>query len=766
MSEWFSPVTCGMLSMGGEENLLIERKRLYLLIQLPAEMKLKLICLIFFLLTFFNHFNLFAQVNWVNYTDTRSLRCMASDSSAVWMGSDGGLVKIDLATGAKTFFNKGNSGIPDDFINDIRIKNGIVWVASNSGVAKFDGATWTTYNMYNSGLPGKVVNSIAIQDNGTAWMSVPGSGLVRFDGTSWISFNTSNSSIPTNDINGTSNFTFQKFLAVDKNNCVWLGTWGYGVVKFDGSSWMIFNTSNSGLTSNFIYQVRVDTLNSIWLSVNSHGVFKFDGALWTIYNSVSDSIPDAPFYIETDAHNNIWVAFWSWWEQNAITQQYEWHEGGLYKFDGNNWTNYHRPAWPSQQDNVITCFTVPSSAEIWAYAENIVYQYDFSLWQPRDVRVSGLDNNNVSALAVDTLGNKWLACEFSSIEKFDDNVWTLIGSYDSTQHEVNSLAIAPTGNLWVSYSYSLPLYKYQYVGIPTWINQNQPSGYSINADSSNNVWVPSYQVLSKFNGTMWTTWNYTLSNTIIWGVDFDIEPSGIFWLAANNSGIEKYDGNTWTIYKYLNAPIPNTYFTRMKVDRNNNKWIGSRAGLIKYDDVTWTVYDTTNSPLPSNIITELTLDTNGLLWIGTDNGMISFDGSNWNIYNTFNSGLAHNSVKIIVVDKYNNKWIGTWGGGLCAFNENGVILNTPHIILDNSSLIVTYPNPFTEQATISIPSQLLSKYNLNFILYDLTGRQIKFMKNINSDIQISQSNLSKGLYLFKIFDTNGAFVFSGKLIAN
>jgi streptogramin lyase len=40
-----------------------------------------------------------------------------------------------------------------------------------SGVSKFDGTNWTTYNTFNSGLPGDYVFAIGIDGSGNKWFA-------------------------------------------------------------------------------------------------------------------------------------------------------------------------------------------------------------------------------------------------------------------------------------------------------------------------------------------------------------------------------------------------------------------------------------------------------------------------------------------------------------------------------------------------------------------------------------------------------------------
>ena len=64
----------------------------------------------------------FAQnPKWINYTDSRVVRALAIEGDYIWAGTDGGVVKFNKITGEKTFYNRSNSGLPDNNIYSIAI---------------------------------------------------------------------------------------------------------------------------------------------------------------------------------------------------------------------------------------------------------------------------------------------------------------------------------------------------------------------------------------------------------------------------------------------------------------------------------------------------------------------------------------------------------------------------------------------------------------------------------------------------------------------
>ncbi|MBI3037770.1 hypothetical protein HYY75_01780 [bacterium] len=117
-----------------------------------------------------------------------NITCLLVDQPGerVWVGTNEGLSSCNLdAKDWRRFSSK--DGLPNDIIRDIAIdEKGIIWVATPSGVASFDGSVWKTYSSQN-GLFEDNVQSLKTL-GGSVWIATVGGSICRFDGTSWKTF--------------------------------------------------------------------------------------------------------------------------------------------------------------------------------------------------------------------------------------------------------------------------------------------------------------------------------------------------------------------------------------------------------------------------------------------------------------------------------------------------------------------------------------------------------------------------------------------------
>jgi hypothetical protein len=144
-------------------------------------------------------------------------------------------------------------------------EHSIMWIGTNSGLASFDGGTWTIYSTSNSDLPNNTVNTVAIDGAGIKWIGTNGGGLASFDGVNWTTFNTSNSDLPHNNVN---------IIVVDGNRTKWIGTDG-GLINLDGENWTVYTPLNSSLPDNEVNSIVIEDNGNRWFGTSYGGVLAY-----------------------------------------------------------------------------------------------------------------------------------------------------------------------------------------------------------------------------------------------------------------------------------------------------------------------------------------------------------------------------------------------------------------------------------------------------------------------------------------------------------
>lgn len=241
--------------------------------------------------------NVCGDLNYIN-NDLEQVRRMAVQEDTIWIASS--------SQGLNYYLRSQNSltQVRGTGVNQMVKHRNHIWYCSESGadtnLYEYAAATETIHNSTTSNLPSSS-RIIAIESDGdTLWILYSDRILAGF----------ANNNCVTDDLStlfGVSIGTGTK-MAVDNQDNVWIVDGTNGLAKFHGSSWTVYNSGNSPLPSNKIYDVAADVNGNVWLGIRDIGLVKFDGTnAETIH--VFDSTgwtPDIPWVVEIDPRGNIW----------------------------------------------------------------------------------------------------------------------------------------------------------------------------------------------------------------------------------------------------------------------------------------------------------------------------------------------------------------------------------------------------------------------------------------------------------------------------
>jgi len=258
-------------------------KALFYLVTKQDEKKI----IIFALLAWANY--IFAQphINWVNYTSSIRATDIDIENENIWISTFGGLVKYNKKNGDKSFYNRANSNLPDNYLTGIFCtENGDVWVSSkNYGIGKFNNSNCTIYNQSNSGLPSNLFNTkVKLNNNGNIWVASL-RWIAKYDGAKWKKW------ITGSDLSA---FPIVSDFDIAKDGTVWIYSTD-GIGKIEKDEYTIVSTIGSGLIAKTGF-IKVDNEGAVWIAIEDDGIYKYDGSSFINYNTTNSCLPTNLIY--------------------------------------------------------------------------------------------------------------------------------------------------------------------------------------------------------------------------------------------------------------------------------------------------------------------------------------------------------------------------------------------------------------------------------------------------------------------------------------
>ena len=246
----------------------------------------------------------------------------SSPLGGVWMSMASGGAFYSGGNGQQLLTNA-NSGMPANSIQDMSVgADGMLAVATSSGVGRYANGTWTNYTTAGAVLPSNLAYVVEAGQNKKIYVgyaTVGGRGLVVIDSNgSSTTYKTTNSTLASNNVldihqldNGSvalltssglciynaatfANYTTPalpslsvKSVTQDTSGAIWIATQGVGLVKFDGTT---FTTVSAPSSAN-VKKVQYGDGRLAMVDANAVHSYSLTNATWTTYSTALGSAP-------------------------------------------------------------------------------------------------------------------------------------------------------------------------------------------------------------------------------------------------------------------------------------------------------------------------------------------------------------------------------------------------------------------------------------------------------------------------------------------
>jgi ligand-binding sensor domain-containing protein/class 3 adenylate cyclase len=583
-----------------------------------------------------------------------AVQCMGEDvSGGLWIGNMSGVALYD----GKTFSHyTSKSGLIDQDVTNIRMdKKDRIWFCTRrSGISIYDGERFI-YLDKKAGLLSNVINDVKIADNGDVWLATQ-MGITKYDGVNFTHYTKKQGLVHNNAL----------CITLDKKGNVWTGT-TKGFSKFNGNSFENY-VDPSSEARGYIISILCDKSGNIWLAP-ANGIIKYDGSTFKYYTDKQGMKSRHISSIIQDSNGDLFFGTFNI---------------GLVKFDGYKFTYFSKREGMS--DDEVTDVFQDRTGNYWISTTFGLNKYRGELFRSYDEN-DGLENRHVFSITEDNKNNIWISNVDGGIELINGSTITPINlSPQFKNYELFSFDKDRSGNIWIdSYNNGAFLVRGNY-----FININESHGLLGNEvkkvleDSKGSIWFATTKGVSNYKDGKLI--NYTKKQGLCDNEILSIfeDSKGNIWFGTAK-GISKFSNGIFTNYTEKNGLIFESVVAIME-DDFGNLWFSSKSeeGLCRFDGTRFAFF-TSKEGLCGNITSGLVKDREGNIWIGNPIGLNKItkstlsklnavlDGKTiqtkenlFNKYDYDDGFLGFGCYKKAMIESHDGKlWIGTTDRLMC-----------------------------------------------------------------------------------------------------
>ncbi len=532
----------------------------------------------------------------------------------------------------------------------IQDTNGLIWLASGSGISSYNGISFTHYNQ-RDGLPLKGYRFIHKDETGRLW-AVPQQGQLVFyqlDGHSWKMFG------PGERSDEDYQYTCFDVTYLNNDAVLVVGTKNHGARIFRDGNWIHLDAEHNGLPDNHIFGILCQ--GDFLLVVSGNKLFRY--RLSTLNrNSKPEFVYRAGGVI-----------------QLAVVQQYKPGRGKVVYVLGNQWIGRiegddiqqfvcrdkfrlerrHYPFFLATRDE--ECFIFGSDFSIFRYDKRTGSAEFIS-------RDRGLIAEGATSVLIDREDNTWI-CSRRGITRIAS--WRFVTfsvNEGLPESEVSSgLEISP-GNYVFGHHGKLSYYSnntFTHLNLNTGGNlpDYEARILDISMDRDRNLWVAVSELgLARINPGRSVRWFREDEGVKGKANAVAVSPDGQVYVSTS-AGLFRYQKNRFmpvTLHK-----IPPSTIRKIFNGNNGSLYIATiRDGVFEKRGETEINFRSSEGALANNVYS-FYIDNKRIRWVGTADGLFYISGST--LVSAVKLGIIlQRPVYVITQDKRNHLWFGTDNG--------------------------------------------------------------------------------------------------------
>ncbi|MDQ2776909.1 MAG: histidine kinase [Acidobacteriota bacterium] len=459
------------------------------------------------------------------------------------------------------------NGLPQNTVHAIvQSRDGFLWVATEGGLARFDGLRFRIYDSQNTpALKSNLISSLLEDRQGTLWIGTA-EGLTSLNGDVFHTYTTEDG-LPADKIWA---------LDMDGQGTLWAST-AAGLARFTKNRFVedaqaganVFDDSRlkglgtiAGLSGSRINTAFRDKEGALWIGTDSGLVRVLRGRIERL--SPRDPLStEAILSITEDREGDLWIGTDSAGLTILRNQKF-----ATYTFrEGNG-------------DEQVRCVFQDHSGVVWIGTNGDgLKRFEHGVFSAVTT-TDGLSSNIILALAEDKQGTLLVGTP-DGLNRIGPHGISVLTSADGLAEDfVRSIYVDSDGSFWVGTRRGLSHVNEN--AVTTYTQSNGLGSDLVGAmlrDRHNDLWIATLDGLSRFQNRKFT--NYTVEDGLPGNVITDLyaDSEGYLWIATQDAGLARFRDNSFVRFP-SRLKLPGTIYG-IAEDANANLWLAAKTGIFR-----------------------------------------------------------------------------------------------------------------------------------------------------------------------------------------
>jgi formate hydrogenlyase transcriptional activator len=523
-----------------------------------------------------------------------------------------------------------DDGLPSRRMDAIaQTPDGYLWFGTHNGLARFDGVTFTTFNVSNMpALPNSAIRRLATSEDGSLWIAPYRGGLVRYH-RGYATRYGADEGLPAADV---------MELAPGSGGTLWIGMIDGALLRFNGEHIEAVAMPGHGAPRT-ILSIHEDQSGAVWLASPEDGVYRYHQQRWELFGRAEAFNGREIQDVGVDGSGHIWA---------AGTQ-------AIFRYAGERFTELELPFAPAWIRAII-----PGPDGLpWIGGQPGIFRprADVTEFLGED---DGLPDDRVRDLFVDRAGSVWVAT-FGGLACFKKGRFTTYTSYGYGGEMggfTRAMLQTRDGAIWGGGGRGLGRFldgRFEPVTLDPDIRIAQV--WSLAEDGDGSLWVGTTDGLVRTDGTatrVYTTADGLPSND---ARVLHADTAGNLWVGFRPSGLGRMVDGRFERIDGLNGVVRELYR-----DQAGLLWIGlGEGGVLRWDGKELSPLVINGVPWESGA-EQFYEDAEGMLWVTTIGaGLWRIRGQSATNY-TAADGLLTDSPRSFVEDDGATFWVNSDDG--------------------------------------------------------------------------------------------------------